>query len=152
MLRRADIKDWFDERVWERAPSAGAAAIEGPHIVFTDGSPLSQQIVAELEARRMRCVLVAQGERFACTGEDQYTLNPASGDDFGALIDAVLMTRCRLSLCCICGRVQPRAKRQRRVRRDVQSRQSHASAVEDGVRLLTGKRCRQALPPRNPLR
>lgn len=156
VLRRADIKDWFDERVWERAPSAGAAAIEGPHIVFTDGSPLSQQIVAELEARRMRCVLVAQGERFACTGEDQYTLNPASGDDFGALIDAVSNDALPpVALLYLWPRTA--ARNNANAVFDATFNLAKAMQVrgwEDGVRLLAVTESALpagALPPRNPL-
>jgi acyl transferase domain-containing protein/thioesterase domain-containing protein len=89
IVRRADIKDWFEERVWAPAPLAAAAANTGAHVVFGDESALSREVATRLKARGARCILVSKGDAFAAAGDDQFTLNPATLSDFGALIDAL---------------------------------------------------------------
>ncbi|MDP3492468.1 MAG: SDR family NAD(P)-dependent oxidoreductase, partial [Hyphomonadaceae bacterium] len=89
-VRRADIKDWVEERVWVPAPLlAPAPASTGTHVVFGDDSALSREIATRLKARGARCILVSKGDAFAATGDDQFTLNPAALSDFGALIDVL---------------------------------------------------------------
>ena len=89
IVRRADIKDWFEERVWTPAPLAAAVASAGIHVVFGDESALSRGIATRLKARGARCIVVSKGDAFASTGDDQFKLNPAELSDFTALIDTL---------------------------------------------------------------
>lgn len=90
ILRRSDVKDWFEERVWSPAPIAEGSAPSGEtHVLFGDESRRSRELAALLAARGVRCIQVSQGAAFAEIDADRFTLNPASLEDFGALIDAL---------------------------------------------------------------
>lgn len=90
IARRAELEDWFEERVWAPVPlEAPAAASADVHVVFGDDAALSREVVEGLRARGARCIKVARGAAFAETGEDQFTLDPAKAESFGALIDAL---------------------------------------------------------------
>lgn len=90
ILRRTDVKDWFEERVWAPAPIAEGAGPSGEtHVLFSDDTALGRELAERLVARGVRCIQVAQGDGFAEIEADRYALNPASVEDFSALIAAL---------------------------------------------------------------
>ncbi len=85
--RKAAVADWFWAPSWQRAAAAVAADPPARTLVLAGDDPLSASVVEAL--RRVGEVTVARiGERFAATGEGEYTLRADVREDWDALWSA----------------------------------------------------------------
>lgn len=89
VIRRANIADWFETRVFMPAPlDIVSVQTRRTHLVFSDGTKVSSNLIARLRARGDRCVVVAH--RPAPNHQDgtdaDYTID-ATAQDYASLID-----------------------------------------------------------------
>ncbi|MEQ1761352.1 MAG: SDR family NAD(P)-dependent oxidoreductase, partial [Vicinamibacterales bacterium] len=61
----------------------------GPWVVFVDSTGFGAQVVSELVRRRIKHIVVTPGIHFEASGEDAYSINPHSEQDFRQLQDAL---------------------------------------------------------------
>ncbi|HEV7587201.1 MAG TPA: beta-ketoacyl synthase N-terminal-like domain-containing protein [Longimicrobium sp.] len=88
--RRDDPAEWLYLPAWKRVPAVRPAADDGARwIVFHDGTALGDGVVTELRAHGRDAVVVRPGERFAKTGEGEYTLRPDTRHDYDNLVAAL---------------------------------------------------------------
>jgi acyl transferase domain-containing protein len=59
-------------------------------LIFADRGDLAIQTAARLQAAGYECLFVRPGEKFEKQAEGRYVLPPARGEDYGALLQAVL--------------------------------------------------------------
>ena len=90
IFRSADVKDWFETRVFEPAPIEVAPQGARTHVVFSDGSELASETIKLLRGRGDTCLVVSHdpGAIQPAGGEGAYTFNAAAAD-YSPLIDAL---------------------------------------------------------------
>ena len=92
------VDDWFYRTTWKAAPlpvssAASSAVSTDALLVLGDATPDGRKVLDELRRQRATVISVTAGEKFAVLGDDAYTLNPASSDDFAALFDQLAQHR-----------------------------------------------------------
>ncbi|WP_213268724.1 type I polyketide synthase [Hyphomonas sp.] len=90
IFRSADVKDWFETRVFEPAPLSAAPQAARAHVVFSDGSELASEVINRLRARGDTCFVVSHdaAAETVQSGDGAYSFNAAAAD-YAPLIDAL---------------------------------------------------------------
>ena len=71
------------EVVWRSEPAAAEAGPrEGPWILFSDGARIERALVAALEARGERCLVVERGTAFTRLSADRWSIRPSESADY----------------------------------------------------------------------
>jgi acyl transferase domain-containing protein/thioesterase domain-containing protein len=83
--KKPDIADWFYLPSYRRSMAPAPASVQGPWLLFSDASRVSDQIAERL--RDERPVRVTPGREFSRLGEDRYTIRPGKREDYDALFD-----------------------------------------------------------------
>jgi acyl transferase domain-containing protein/acyl carrier protein len=91
-VKLPDMADWFSLPVWKPAPLPfDAVARTGRRrLVLADDSGLGAAVAERLRARGERVVVVSAGSDYERTGDTAFTLDPAAGEGYHALIEALL--------------------------------------------------------------
>jgi len=76
--------------VWKRAELPAATASRATWLIFLDSMGVGVKIAKDLERAGHTVITLAPGERFAKTGKNSYTLEPAGRSDYDRLLDALL--------------------------------------------------------------
>ena len=87
--RHADPGAWLHEPVWRRSRPRPAAIATGAALVFEDRLGLAAAIVARLRAAGAPVAIVRIGRRFARTGADTFTIDPADPAHYRTLVAAL---------------------------------------------------------------
>lgn len=91
LIRRTNVSDWFETRVFEPAPQQAAVG-QGSrsHVIFSDGTALAAKLIERLRARGDACVVVAhaRGSSQHSSADAEFTFD-ASKPDYTPLIDAL---------------------------------------------------------------
>lgn len=84
------IPDWFYRKVWLRKEPAFGRDLDqqATILIFLDACGLGELVCARLKQFAVSCVTVEPGEGFARLGSDRYRIDPASDDDYRALLKA----------------------------------------------------------------
>ncbi len=94
---RERIDDWFYLPAWRETPTAallpvGAAAGDGPWLVFADGRGLGERLAARLRAEGRQVVTAVRGERFEEVGAHRFALAPAEREGYVRLLQELRAT------------------------------------------------------------
>lgn len=82
--RAADRSDWFYQPTFTPAEEGGDDVPDGPIVVFSDKSALSQAVARAAEATGRKVFVVLPGTRFARLSGGTYRLRPGSATDHRA--------------------------------------------------------------------
>ncbi len=92
--RKKDIADWFYAPSWTPAeiplPQEDTAQLlqeKNTWLVFTDGSPLGEQIRRRLEEHRQTLLTVSAGSTFETHAPGRYSLEPGRPEHYGKLFE-----------------------------------------------------------------
>jgi len=91
VVRRTNIDDWFETRVFLPAPlDRNIAQARRTHLIFNDGTKLSENLIGRLRARGDRCLVVAHA---TATGyrngiDADFTID-ANAEGYSSLIDSL---------------------------------------------------------------
>lgn len=98
VVRRTDvlsganvIPDWFYRKVWLRKDPVADRDLDGQAVilVFLDACGLGELLCTHLQQHGLSCLAVEPGDGFARLGPARYRIDPASDDDYGALLQAI---------------------------------------------------------------
>ncbi len=93
--RRADMKDWFYEPVWQRTELPEYQTGTSAALIFEDGIGLGDAIARRLRAAGRAAILVRAGRRYRCEATDRFTIDPRNPAHYAALL-ATLADKGRL--------------------------------------------------------
>jgi acyl transferase domain-containing protein/acyl carrier protein len=87
-----DMADWFSLPVWKPAPLPFGAVARGDRrrLVLADDAGLGAAVADRLRARGERVVVVSSGSGYERIDDATYTLDPADGDGYHDLIQALI--------------------------------------------------------------
>jgi acyl transferase domain-containing protein/acyl carrier protein len=101
--KNPDIRRWCYAPVWCSSPPASVVdseqkqANEARWLVFIDADNTGEQL-AELVGRKGEVVIrVRQGKAFARTGNEEYTIDPASAGDYQTLLETIAAKQTQLT-------------------------------------------------------
>jgi len=86
--KKPDKANWFYTQQWLRSTLTGredSTPAQSSWLVFSDDSPLANQLVKRLEADNHRIVVVKTGIGFNELGTDEYTVDPGNPGDYEIL-------------------------------------------------------------------
>ncbi|HEX8354145.1 MAG TPA: SDR family oxidoreductase, partial [Pyrinomonadaceae bacterium] len=95
-LRKKPVAEWFYLPSWKRMPLPGAAVRDETRLgwlVMADECGVGAELAARLAARGDVVVTVRAGERFAKSGERDYTIDPRRKEDYQTLLGALAAER-----------------------------------------------------------
>ncbi|HXK09666.1 MAG TPA: amino acid adenylation domain-containing protein [Vicinamibacteria bacterium] len=88
---RADLADWFYLPSWTRtrpsAPAGNGSAAGAVWLLLADGTGLGAALAERIASHGGRAITVTPGTGFARLGDDAWTVEPSSAEDFEALVD-----------------------------------------------------------------
>ena len=87
--RRADPAAWLHEPVWRRSPARPTAVPTGAVLLFEDRLGLAAAMAARLRAVGTAVTIVRIGRRFARTGVDAFSIDPADPAHYRWLLAAL---------------------------------------------------------------